>query len=248
MDAALYPRIAELEDTHWWFSGRRAICERILDRLALPCSSMILEVGCGTGGNFPMLARRGRLYAIDADQSALDFAASRGLAHLARGSLPGEFPFGAEHFDLAVMTDVLEHLDDERGSLNVVRSSLKPGGWLLLTVPALSWLWSEHDATHHHRRRYQATELRRLLDDCGFTIDYLSYYNFILFPVIAGVRLSQRWRATPVSTGRRHDLTMPPRLVNRLLFRLFACERFVLDSVRPPIGVSLIAVARTGSL
>ena len=56
MDAALYPRIAELEDTHWWFSGRRAICERILDRLALPCSSMILEVGCGTGGNFPMLA------------------------------------------------------------------------------------------------------------------------------------------------------------------------------------------------
>jgi SAM-dependent methyltransferase len=244
MDAALYPRMAAVEDRHWWFSGRRAICERMLDRMALPPGARILELGCGTGGNFPMLARRGRLYAMDADESALGFATTRRLAQLVRGSLPGKFPFAARQFDLVVMTDVLEHLDDERGSLCAVRSCLKPGGRLLMTVPALSWLWSEHDATHHHRRRYQAIELRRLLSSCDFVIDYLSYYNFILFPAIAGVRLLKHRRTpAPGSANGRHDLSMPPRLVNALLLRLFSCERIVLGRLRPPIGISLIAVA-----
>ena len=243
MDAALYPQMALVEDTHWWFAGRRAICQRMLDCIALPPHAAILELGCGTGGNFPMLAQRGELYAMEADETALGFAASRRLAKLARGVLPGEFPFAAQRFDLIVMTDVLEHLDDEWGSLCVVRSSLKPRGWMLITVPALHWLWSKHDATHHHRRRYKARELGRLLGDCGFTIDYLSYYNFLLFPAIAGVRLFQRLGAMAPSANGRHDLVMPSRFVNAMLLRLFSCERFVLGPFHPPIGVSLIALA-----
>ncbi|MBV8772834.1 MAG: class I SAM-dependent methyltransferase [Deltaproteobacteria bacterium] len=243
MDAALYPRIAAIEDTHWWFAGRRAICERMLDRLRLPADDRILELGCGTGGNFPMLARRGQLYAIDQDESALGFAASRRLATLARGSLPGAIPFARGRFDLVVMTDVLEHLDDDAGSLCAVRFSLKPGGRLLMTVPALSWLWSEHDATHHHRRRYSATDLRCLLVNAGFAIDFLSYYNFLLFPVVAGVRLLQRFRPATRNGNARHDLTTPSVYLNALLFRTFSCERFVLSRFRPPFGVSLIALA-----
>jgi SAM-dependent methyltransferase len=216
----------------------------MLDGIALPRDARILELGCGSGGNLPMLAGRGQLYAMDPQQSALSFAASRRLAKLTRGSLPGQLPFASNRFDLVVMTDVLEHLDDDRASLRAVRSCLKPGGWLLITVPALSWLWSEHDATHHHHRRYSANELRRLLSDCGFAIQYLSYYNFLLFPAIAAVRLLQRLRAvTPVNGNRRHDLTMPPRFVNAVLLRLFSCERFVLGPLRLPIGVSLIALA-----
>jgi hypothetical protein len=141
------------------------------------------------------------------------------------------------------MTDVLEHLDDERGALCVVRASLKPHGWLLMTVPALNWLWSPHDTTHHHRRRYRAIELHRLLGDCGFAIEHLSYYNFLLFPAIAGVRLFQRWRAASSSADGRHDLKMPPSFLNTMLLLLFSSERFVLGWCRPPIGVSLIAVA-----
>jgi SAM-dependent methyltransferase len=242
MDAALYPRMAAVEDTHWWFAGRRTICERILDRVALPPRALILELGCGTGGNFPMLARRGELFALDNDESALQFAASRGLAKLARAALPREFPFAEKSFDLVVMTDVLEHLDDERGSLRAVRLSLKPRGWLLVTVPALQWLWSAHDTTHHHRRRYRASELRRLLADCGFAVDYLSYYNFVLFPAIAGLRTIQHLRAAPLF-NRRHDLRMPSRIVNAVLLRLFASERLILGRRQLPIGVSLIALA-----
>ena len=243
MDPALYPRVAAVEDAHWWFAGRRAICERMLDYLKLPPYAAILDVGCGTGGNFPMLARRGQLYAMDADPSALRLAASRGLAQLARGSLPRDFPFAQRRFDLVVMTDVLEHLDDDQDSLCAVRRSLKRGRWLLITVPALRWLWSEHDATHHHRRRYAAAELRRLLTQSGFEIEYLSYYNFLLFPAIAAVRLVQRLRPAVPTGNDRHDLKMPSRLVNSVLLSLFSSERFVLRPFCLPIGVSLIALA-----
>lgn len=189
-----------------------------------------------------MLARRGQLYAMDEDESALGFAASRRLAKLARGALPREFPFAESRFDLVVMTDVLEHLDDEIGSLYVVRSSLKPRGWLLITVPALNWLWSDHDVTHHHRRRYRANELRRLLGKAGFAIDYLSYYNFLLLPAIASVRLLQHLRPHTRRNNGKHDLTMPSRYVNALLLHVFSYERLVLSRFRLPLGVSLIAL------
>jgi SAM-dependent methyltransferase len=244
MDPAIYPRMAAVEDVHWWFAGRRAICERMLDRVQLPTDAAILELGCGTGGNFQMLARRGRLYAMDADDSALSFAATRGLARLARGLLPQEFPFNEIGFDLAVMTDVLEHLDDERRSLGVVRSSLRPGGWLLLTVPALPWLWSEHDAAHHHRRRYRAADLRALLVDNAYNVAHLSYYNFLLFPAIAGVRIAQRLRTQSEYGNHRHDLAMPSRAINTILYQLFSSERFLVSQVRVPIGVSLVALAQ----
>jgi SAM-dependent methyltransferase len=245
MDPALYPRMAAVEDTHWWFAARRTICERLLERVGLPCEALILEAGCGTGGNFQMLARLGRLYAMDNEPAALNFAASRGLAQLARGSLPGDIPFGNLRFDLAVMTDVLEHLDDESASLRALHSRLKPGGWLLLTVPALQWLWSVHDVTHHHRRRYRLPDLLQLLISCGYNVDYLSYYNVILFPAVAGVRILQRlWPAKSVMNDERHNLVMPRPWLNTLLLRLFASERYLLGSLRLPLGISLVALAR----
>jgi SAM-dependent methyltransferase len=236
--------MAAVEDTHWWFASRRAICERMLKRVKLPAGAAILEPGCGTGGNFAMLARRGQLYAMDSDPSAIRFAASRGIAEVAEGSLPGHIPFGDTVFDLVVMTDVLEHLDDEGGSLRALRARLRPGGSILLTVPALQWLWSEHDVTHHHRRRYRAEELRRLVSGAGFKLHYLSYYNFILFPLIAGVRIVRRLHPSQATGANgRHDLTMPPWGLNAMLGGLFSSERYLLGVTRLPIGVSLIALA-----
>jgi len=245
MDPSLYPRMAEVEDAHWWFAARRAIVGHILEQLGLPADAAILEPGCGTGGNFPMLARRGRLFALDADESALGFAASRGLGQVARGSLPEEIPFGDERFDLVVMTDVLEHLDDEAGSLRALRARMRPGGWLLMTVPAMAWLWSDHDVTHHHRRRYRASDLQSLVSACGFGVNYLSYYNFLLFPMIAGTRILQRLRPGDRSGANgRHDLSMPRAAINALLLRIFASERYLIGAARIPFGVSLIVLAR----
>jgi SAM-dependent methyltransferase len=246
MDPSLYPRMAEVEDAHWWFVSRRAIVDRIIERLGLPPDAAILEPGCGTGGNFPMLARRGRLFAIDADESAIGFAEARGLARVARGFLPAAIPFGDQRFDLIVMTDVLEHLEDQTGTLRALRARLYPGGWLLMTVPATPWLWSDHDVTHHHRRRYRASELHSLVRACGFEVNYLSYYNFLLFPIIAGARMLQRLSGRDRDGAkRRHDLAMPPAVLNAVLQRIFSSERYVVGTARIPFGVSLIVLART---
>lgn len=242
MDPSLYPRMAEVEDHHWWFAARRQICDQLLRRCELPPDASILEPGCGTGGNFPWLARHGKLFAMDSDDSALAFAAVRNNAELARGALPDHIPFGTASFDLAVMTDVLEHLDAPVAALRAIRARLKPSGFLLLTVPALPRLWSEHDLTHHHRRRYRSGELRGTILNAGFTITYLSYYNFILLPAIALARTVSR--AARGSNRGEHDLSMPPALVNRILFYLFSSERHVIGRLRAPLGVSLIALAR----
>jgi SAM-dependent methyltransferase len=237
--------MAEVEDAHWWFASRRAIVDRIIERLGLPPDAAILEPGCGTGGNFPMLARRGRLFALDADESAIGFAQARRLAQVARGFLPAAIPFGDQRFDLIVMTDVLEHLDDQSGTLRALHARLHPGGRLLMTVPAMAWLWSEHDVTHHHRCRYRASELRGLVSACGFEVNYLSYYNFLLFPLIAGVRILQRLSGrNHDGANRRHDLAMPPAALNGVLQRIFSSERYVVGTTRIPFGVSLIVLAR----
>ncbi len=243
MDASLYPRMAALEDAHWWFAARRAIVGRLLERVELPPAAAILEPGCGTGGNFPLLARRGRLFAIDRDPAAIRFAAARGLAELAEGALPDRIPFGATRFDLVVMTDVLEHLDDPGAALRALHARLTPGGSILITVPAGPWMWSDHDVTHHHRRRFRARDLDLILRGSGFATIYLSHYNFLLFPLIAGARMLPRTRSRD-RTAPRHDLAMPSAPVNRLLRAVFASERFVIGSARVPFGVSLIALAR----
>jgi SAM-dependent methyltransferase len=245
MDPRIYERMAEVEERHWWFASRREILEKLLDRLGLAKGSSILEVGCGTGGNFSMLARYGSVYAMEPFEQARVAANSRGLAKVASGSLPNDIPFPDISFDLILMTDVLEHLDDDLASLIALRSRLKPGGWLLVTVPALSWMWSGHDVIHHHRRRYHAERLRQMVDASGYQLRYLSYFNFLLFPVIAATRVVER----VIGAGSEgHDLRMPSAAMNRLLKTVFSSERHLLGSWSAPFGVSLLVLAQAASI
>src|SRR5579863_8171002 len=142
MDAQLYPLMAQVEDTHWWFSSRRAIVASMLSGLDLPPDPRILEPGCGTGGNFAMLSRFGQVYAMDSDPEACKFAGARKSAIVEQGELPERIPFANLNFDLVVMTDVLEHLVRDQDALTALRERLKPGGRLLATVPAMPFLWS----------------------------------------------------------------------------------------------------------
>ncbi len=244
MDPSLYPRMAEVEDTHWWFAGRRALCDRLLDRLKLPSYATILEPGCGTGGNFAMLAKRGRVFAMDTEESAVDFAASRKIAEVARGALPNHIPFEGTNFDLIVMTDVLEHLDDPVGSLRALRARLKAGGSLLLTVPAMPWLWSGQDVLLHHRRRYRTRELHSSLEAAGFKVEYLGHCNFVLFPIIAIAKVALRLLSRRRDAKVKDDLTVPWAPLNRVVYRLYSSERHLLGRLTMPFGVSLIALAR----
>src|SRR5690242_11666147 len=120
--------MAEFEDIHWWCSARRSILNRAILKIDLPKRARILEAGCGTGGNLPMLARHGQVFGMESDAGALAFANSRNCAQVLAGSLPDDIPFPNDSFDLVVMADVLEHLDDEVASLRALRLKLTARG------------------------------------------------------------------------------------------------------------------------
>lgn len=240
MKEELFHSMAEVERDHWWFAGRRRIVEHVLSGLELPADARILELGCGTGGNLDLLSRFGKVRAVELDDTARAYAQGRGRVEVVEGSLPDGVPFEDASFDLIVLLDVLEHVERDRESLTRIESLLAPGGRLLLTVPALRMLWSEHDEEHHHHRRYHRGELVEMVRAAGLQVRVASYYNTWLFPLVAAAR---GWNRL---TGRKAeaDLEVPAPPVNRTLESIFASERHVVTKWTLPVGVSLLLVAQ----
>jgi SAM-dependent methyltransferase len=241
MQPNVYAEMAEQEDAHWWFRGRRRICQALLERAHLPKNSEILEAGCGSGGNLPLLAKYGHIYAFEPYAPARGAAQKRGIGKIAEGDLPGHIPFEDKKFDAVFMSDVLEHLQDDRAALNAVYARMKPGGTLLLSVPANRWLFSRHDVIHHHFRRYGYKELQEKITAAGWTIEIMNYCNFWLFPAVWIVRLLEKFKTNDtLSIGS----ALPSRLMNEALYQLFASERWLVPHIRLPFGVSLVVLAR----
>ncbi len=257
MDRATYEVEAEVEHTHWWFRGRRRLLARLLADLspALPPRARVLDVGCGTGANAPTLAAPGRLViGVDPSPIALGLARdgrpaaapdqSAGSRHhaVARADAAA-LPFADATFDLVVALDVLEHLDDHATAAAELHRVLRPGGALVVFVPALQILWGLQDDVSHHKRRYAKPELRALLAGAGLHISRLTYFNTLLFPPILAARLAMRIRRPNVTT--ENELTGP--FTNRVLGAIFAAETPLLARLDLPIGVSLAAVCRRGA-
>lgn len=240
MEPEAYVQMQRIEDTHWWFVGRREIVRRMLARIgpAQPCR--MLDVGCGTGGNLPILGAYGEVTGVEMNAVAHHAANARGIGRILLGRFPEDLPVTDEEFDLITFLDVLEHLDDDLAALDGAKKLLAPAGMVLITVPAFAFLWSGHDEQHHHRRRYTADRLSAVLRQAGLEPVYVSYFNMWLFPAIAAIRIAKKL------TRNRHadDERMPPAFANKLLQAVFASERHLLGRFRLPFGTSILAVAR----
>lgn len=188
-----------------------------------------------------MLGQFGQVTGVEYDEEAASFAAERKVAGIEQGALPDRMPFDPEQFQLITLLDVLEHIDQDQESLNALMRLISPGGHLVLTVPAFPFLWGTHDVEHHHKRRYRASQLESRLKASGFQVQWLSYYNSWMFPLMVLLRMV---RKVLPSRGVGGELTMPPAPFNKLLTALFASERHWLGRLRMPFGGSLIAVAR----
>ena len=240
MEAQVYERMAELDAEHWWFVARRNILESVIERVARPPKdARILEVGAGTGHNLAMLSKFGRIEATEMDKKARELASKRLGRPVTDAALPDLSAWPEDHFDMVALLDVLEHVPDDTTALEAIRERLKPGGKLLVTVPANKWMWSAHDLAHHHHRRYRRGELARLARECGYDIELLSPFNSLLFPLIAAARIVGKL------AGRESaDDAMPPTPVNAILKRVFGLEAGLVGRVPFPFGVSLVAVLR----
>lgn len=240
MDRQIYDRMRRIEAEHWWFAARREILDDLIAGLALPAQADILEVGCGTGGNLAMLARHGQVRAVEPDDDARAHAAARGLAAVEGGLLPEGLPAYETPFDLVAAFDVIEHVDDDKGAVRALANLVRPGGWMIATVPAYQWMWSDHDLLHHHKRRYRRPVFRALFEAAGLTVRRASYFNALLFPPIGAVRLARR--LTGAKGG--DDEALPKAPLNALLRKVFAAEKTLLKAADLPFGVSILVVAQ----
>ena len=239
MERVVYKQMAELDQRHWWYRARREILAALIRReVPLPKSARILEIGCGTGHNLAMLSGFGQVDALELDDEARSLAEARLGRSVMSAPLPELAGVADRHYDMIGAFDVIEHINDDRAAIASIAAKLKPGGKLVVTVPAHRWMWSAHDVVNHHKRRYSKRALKQLIEGSPLKLDKLGYFNSLLFPLAVAERFASKLRGKNSA-----DLTLPPKPLNSALERVFAAERHLVGRLPLPPGLSLFAVA-----
>jgi 2-polyprenyl-3-methyl-5-hydroxy-6-metoxy-1,4-benzoquinol methylase len=246
MDAVEVQAMLDQEDRHWWYRGRRRIVEEEITRVPIRSSARVLDAGCGSGRLLDELAEYGAVSGLDMNPDSVSIAQRRGHEDVRVGVVE-ELPWEDETFDLVTCLDVVEHTADDRVSMRELRRVVRPEGRLLITVPAYQGLWSSHDVFNRHYRRYDRRMMRAVAADVGLRIERMTYFNSLLLPPAAAVRLAQRfrYRRNGASNGNHTsdvELT-PPWLSPALELPLRVEAAWLRGGTRTiPAGLSLMAV------
>ena len=239
MDRSVYQHMAEMDQRHWWYRARREVLASLIAReVQPPTDAQILEIGCGTGHNLAMLGQFGRVDALELDEEARALAEKRLGRKVMSAPLPRLAGVKKAHYDMIGAFDVIEHIDDDAAALASIAERLKPGGKLVMTVPAHQWMWSAHDVANHHKRRYSKRALKQLIESSPLKLDRVGYFNSLLFPLAVAERLASKLRGKEDA-----DLSLPPKPLNAALEYAFAAERHLIARLPLTPGLSLFAVA-----
>jgi len=231
-----------VDEQHWWYRGRRRIIASELERLPLPAGALVLDAGCGSGRTMVDLVRYGDVRGVELNEEAAEIARERGCGEVVVGQVEA-LPWEDDTFDLITCLDVIEHTADDALALTELRRVCKPGGWLLVTVPAYQALWSSHDEANHHYRRYSRRSLRAAATEAGWRVERVTSFNSLLLAPAAAIRIARRRRhPNGDETG---DLHLGPAWLNRALEGPLRLEARWLAGGRTLVaGLSLLAVLR----
>ena len=239
MQEIVYHTNYKLEEHYWWFVARNNIIYSLIDHYSnIKAGSKILDVGCGTGAFAQILSEKYEVLCLDTSPIALDYCRKRGLKDLFESTIQ-QFPAREHNIDAITMLDVIEHVDDDRDLVRTGYDILPPGGYLISTVPAYQWLWSKHDITHMHYRRYTKGKFNDLITQSGFEIVFSSYFNSILFPFGAAERIFKK-----ITPGVKNEAPVNPvsETTNTLLKKIFLAEKNLLKYFSFPFGLSIFTL------
>lgn len=244
MDIEKYHEMEKLEKFHWWFIYRQNILKFVLKKYLsdLDKNAKIVDIGCGTGANIEILNKNyENVTGIDNNDFALEYCKAKNLKNIIKGELPDSIEIDDNSVDLILLFDVLEHIEDDEKSLSVLKNKLKDGGYILLTVPAFSFLWSKHDEGFHHKRRYSLKEIKKMLEMLDFKIIKSSYLYFLLFPIILMIRLLKK---NFMSYSQADDFKLNNVFFNNFIVKFLFIEQCLLNYFDYPFGSSILILAK----
>ena len=235
-----YETMFRVEETHWWYGALHRLIFQVLGS-ELPDwrNKEILDVGCGTGAILRRLGNPQKNVGVDLAPEAISFCRQRGLSNVRQGDIQA-LPFSDASFDAVICSSVLYHqwVTDLDSALREMRRVLRPGGVLLINAPAFRFLHSVHDEAVMTARRFRKSEIRKLLLNQNFTIQRLTYWTTLLFPLAVAART-----LGGSEMGRDFE-TEEPSLLQRVFAQIMALELHLLRGISFPFGVALLAVAR----
>jgi SAM-dependent methyltransferase len=241
MNIDMYRIFFEVQKKHWWFVTKKEIVLDTIDRhLNKQGDTKVLDIGCGSGLMLNALEDIGQTFGMDMSDDAISFSKEIFNGKVEKGFLPDQIPYEENFFNLITALDVIEHVDRDIDSLKAIHSHLVSDGKAVITVPAYMFLWSKFDELNEHKRRYTLTELNAKLVQAGFTVEKISYFNTLLFPIVFVVRMLNNVLKRDGSS----DIDMPSWPLNLALEKIFGIEKYLLKFISLPFGVSVLAVVR----
>lgn len=236
-----------VETTHWWWVGRKNIIKKVFSKYLEKKEYTILDGGCGTGAGILFLQNYGKVYGVDLSKEATNFCKKRGLKRIKTADV-SKLPYKNNFFDLVCLMDVIEHIKDDKMVVQEVFRVLKPGGFFLVTVPALPFIYSAHDKDQGHFRRYTKKSLEDLLKSTSFKKIRTTYFNILLSLPIVFIRLLSRLggpvgKLADFDSKLNYDISKSKK-INFFLSKIFSFEGVYIQHQDIPFGVSLLSLVR----